>query len=82
MTTNYTKTEEWLLAEISNMREIPAHQLEEIANSLDKGNDIWIAIELGRCPSTDQRTYILHEYWSKPGIDYYGAERYNIKDMK
>jgi hypothetical protein len=76
-TVTYTDTEKLLLDKVHHLGEIPSHQLESLADSYntDYIDELWVAIELGRCPSTDNRTYILHTYYSKPEFDYYGAER-------
>jgi len=74
MDIQYTKTEQFLLDEVSYMNEISARELEELAENLEHNKSLYIAIELGRCPSTDERTYILHSSSQKPRFDYYGAE--------
>ena len=78
----YTPTEQALISYDSHMSEIPIHQLEALAESLDNGETIWVAIELGRCPSTDHRTYILHTSYDKPTFDYYGAEPISLETLK
>jgi hypothetical protein len=78
----YTPTEELLLGYSSHMRELDTHEIEDLADSLDRGIELWVAIELGRCPSTDMRTYILHTYYQEPKFDYYGAELISLKSLK
>ena len=78
----YTPTEQALINYMSNMVEIPTNELESLAESLDNGNTVWVTIELGRCPSTDRRTYILHTSYDKPTFDYYGAEPISLETLK
>lgn len=75
----YTKTEQQILDLSPNMAEIPDYQIEDFAEALEYSKKMWYAIELGRCPSTDKRTYILHTWIGKPNIDYYGAEKVKLK---
>jgi len=75
----YTKTEQQILNLEPNMAEIPNWQIEDFAESLEHCKKMWYAIELGRCPSTDKRTYILHTWIGKPQIDYYGACKVKLK---
>ncbi len=72
----YTPTEQMLLDEVSFMDEISECELESLADDIDRNGSMWVAVELGRCPSTDRRTYILHTSNDKPQFDYYGAELY------
>ena len=76
----YTDAEQQLINEVSYMKEVPSHQLENAAESLESNGSLWVAVELGRCPSTDRRTYILHTSIDKPRFDYYGAELIKFKD--
>lgn len=76
---NYTKTEQALLSYLSNAEEIPLQKIEMLAERLESGDTVWVAVELGRHPSTDRRTYTLHVYEDKPEFDYYGAEKLNLK---
>ena len=78
-TITYTETEQLLIEYNYDFTEIPTYELEELARTIDAGKDVWVAIELGRCPSTDIRTYILHTYQSKPELNYYCAEKLNNK---
>ena len=78
----YTPTEQALISYNSYMSEISIHELESLAESLDNGETVWVAIELGRCPSTDHRTYILHTSYDKPTFDYYGAEPISLETLK
>lgn len=71
---SYTLTEKFLLDKISYMDEISDYELENLAKELERNGSLYIAIELGRCPSTDVRTYILHYDYTKPRFDYYGYE--------
>lgn len=82
MEVSYTDTEQLLLDNISHMNEIDGWEIESLAKDIDNGETRWVAVELGRCPSTDQRTYILHTYYNKPTHDYYGAEEISLKILK
>lgn len=76
---NYNKTEQALLSYLSNAEEIALQDIEILAQRLEDGDTVWVAVELGRHPSTDMRTYTLHVYEDKPKFDYYGAEKLNLK---
>ena len=67
----------FLLDKISYLEEVSIYELENLIDDYENEDisELWVAIELGRCPSTDERTYILHTYYSKPEFDYYGAEK-------
>jgi len=77
MDITYSKTEQLLLDKIPNMREVSPMELESLASDIDSGRDIWVSMELGRHPTTDNRTYTLHMEYSEPNFDYWGAELYN-----
>jgi hypothetical protein len=77
MTVTYTEDEQWVLDNISHANELQNHEIEELAYVIKQG--VWVAVELGRCPSTDVRTYILHTSSQKPRFDYYGAEYFKKK---
>lgn len=76
----YTKTEQQILDLSSHMYEIPDQEIEDFAESLEYCKKMWYAIELGRHPSTDMRTYTLHTWIGKPNPDYYGAKKVKLKD--
>jgi len=73
----YTKTEQMLLDRVFHLDEMPTYELERLAETYDSKDieELWVAVELGRHSSTDERTYTLHTYYSKPEFDYYGAEQ-------
>lgn len=79
MTKTYTKAEKFALDLESNMIEVNDWDLEDFAESLERNKVMWYAIELGRCPSTDKRTYILHTWFNKPEHDYHGATKVKYK---
>ena len=81
-TISYTKTEQALINKEQYLKEIPTYELERFAEDIDRLEEddfMYYAIELGRCPSTDCRTYILHTWSEFPRFDYYGAEKINRK---
>ena len=77
----YTPTEVLLMDKIPYLDEISDFEIESLANDIDRGLDVYAAIELGRHPSTDERTYTLHVQYSKPTFDYYGFELYNLENL-
>jgi len=77
----YTPTEVLLMDKIPDLDEISDFEVESLANDIDKGLDVYVAVELGRHPSTDERTYTLHVKYSKPEFDYYGFELYNLENL-
>ena len=81
-TISYTKTEQALINKEQYLKEIPTYELERFAEDIDRLEEddfMYYAIELGRCPSTDCRTYILHTWNEFPRFDYYGAEKISRK---
>jgi len=78
MNIEYTPVEKALLEHFPDLQNIDNFDIERLANEIENVEDIWVAVELGRCPSTDVRTYILHTYYNKPEFDYYGAELINL----
>lgn len=81
-TIEYTPTEKALMSHVSHLNEVDTYELESLAKTMDEGSTRWIAVELGRCPSTDVRTYILHTYYNKPTHDYYGVEEISLEILK
>jgi len=77
-----TETEQLLMEYLPNSEELSINEIEFLANNLDEGESVWVAIESTRCPSTDMRTYILHVSYNKPEFDYYGAEEISLKMLK
>lgn len=75
----YTKTEQQILNLESSMREISDYEIENFADSLERNKVMWYAVELGRHPTTDVRTYTLHTWINKPKFDYYGATKVKLK---
>lgn len=78
----YSETEKRLLEYEPYLAEVPSYELVRLGEVLDSGEEIWMAIELGRCPSTDNRTYILHTSRHKPEFDYYGMEKISLDILK
>jgi len=76
-----TPTEVLLMDKISHLDEISDFEVESLADDIDRGLDVYVAVELGRHPSTDERTYTLHVEYSKPEFDYYGFELYNLENL-
>ena len=80
--TDYDRTLNLLMQKVFHAQDLDSETLSSAAQSISEGNTIWLAVELGRCPSTDRRTYILHLYYDKPEFDYYGSEMINKKYYK
>ena len=70
------------MQKVFHAQDLDSETLSSAAQSISEGNTIWLAVELGRCPSTDRRTYILHLYYDKPEFDYYGSEIINKKILQ
>ena len=80
MEITYTETEKLLKANISHIGEVADRELEDLADTIDRGLTVWVNVELGRCPTTDKRTYILCVYYSKPKYDY--TEEINLDILR
>jgi hypothetical protein len=80
--TDYDRTLNLLMQKVFHAQDLDSETLSSAAQSISEGNTIWLAVELGRCPSTDRRTYILHLYYDKPEFDYYGSEMINKKILQ